>query len=345
MAKIRIAVVGLGGMGQRWAKIANTYPESCLKLIIDTNKEKANEVEKNWKCDFASDLEKLFSPDIDAVVIATPNVFLASITKSALQSGKHVLCEKPAGINSNEIKENINFISENPGLVYMVGFNHRFHPALTKAKQLVAEGFVGKIRFIRGVYGHGGRIGYENEWRSKLELAGGGELLDQGVHLIDLALWFLEDSFNKIFGVLTKNFWSQTLEDNAFLLLQNNSEATISLHASWTQWQKKFLWEIYGENGYVTVEGLGGNYGLETLRFCKKKSTNGKMERENEIVFYPEKGYEDPDISIFSLWRQFTSSIMSKTLKSPNCYDALRTLEIVEKVYKQGGINEKSGLS
>ncbi len=84
---------------------------------------------------------------------------------------------------------------------------------------------------------------------------------------------------------------------------------------------------------------------METLRFCKKKSTNGKMERENEIVFYPEKGYEDPDISIFSLWRQFTSSIMSKTLKSPNCYDALRTLEIVEKVYKQGGINEKSGLS
>ncbi len=345
MAKIRIAVVGLGGMGQRWAKIANTCPESCLKLIIDTDKEKAPRVEKYWNCDFASDLKTLSSPDIDAVVVATPNVFLAPITKLALQSGKHVLCEKPAGINSNEIKENINLISENPDLVYMVGFNHRFHPALAKAKQLVAEDFVGKIRFIRGVYGHGGRIGYENEWRSKLELAGGGELLDQGVHLIDLALWFLEDSFNKIFGVLTKNFWSQTLEDNAFLLLQNNSEATISLHASWTQWQKKFLWEIYGENGYVTVEGLGGNYGLETLRFCKKKSTNGKMERENEIVFYPEKGYEDPDISIFSLWRQFTSSIMSKTLKSPNCYDALRTLEIVEKVYKQGGINEKSGLS
>jgi len=345
MAEIKIAVVGLGGMGRRWAKVADSCPESCLKLIIDSDRKRADEVENYWKCDFSSDLRKISSSDIDAVVVATPNVFLAPITKLALQSGKHVLCEKPAGINSNEIKENINLIYENPKLVYMVGFNHRFHPALARAKQLIAENFVGEIHFIRSVYGHGGRNGYENEWRNKLELAGGGELLDQGVHLIDLAFWFLENSFEKITGILTKNFWSETLEDNVFLLLQTSSKATISLHASWTQWQKKFLWEIYGQSGYIIVEGLGGNYGLETLRFCKKKSANGKMERENEIVFYPEKGYEDPDISIFSLWRRFTSSIMSKTLKSPNGFDALRTLEIVEKIYKQGGVNEKSGLS
>ena len=343
MKKTRIAVVGLGGMGRRWAKIASVYPKSRLKLIVDDDENKSKEVEK-WQCDFASESEALTSPEIDAVVVATPNVFLAPITKLALKNGKHVLCEKPAGINSKEVKENVELSSE-AGLVYMVGFNHRFHPALAKTKQLVAEGFVGKICFIRGVYGHGGRIGYENEWRSKLELAGGGELLDQGVHLIDLALWFLEDSFNKVFGVLTKNFWSQTLEDNAFLLLQNNSGATISLHASWTQWQKKFLWEIYGEAGYVIVEGLGGSYGLETLRFCKRNPASGKPEKENKITFYPGKGYEDPDIALFSLWHQFISSIRLNILKSPNGYDALRTLEIVETIYRQGGRSEKGSLS
>lgn len=345
MPKIGIAIVGLGGMGQRWAKVANAHSQSCLKLIVDIDQKKSKEAGKYWKCNFASDLKALSSPEIDAIVISTPNAFLASITKLALQNRKHVLCEKPAGINSKEIKENINLISENSGLVYMVGFNHRFHPALAKAKQLVVEGFVGKIHFIRSVYGHGGRLGYENEWRNNPELAGGGELLDQGVHLIDLAFWFLEDSFEKVTGILAKNFWSQTLEDNAFITLKSRTGITVSLHASWTQWQKKFLWEIYGEAGYVIVEGLGGSYGLETLRFCKRNPTSGKSEKENKITFYPEKGYKDPDIALFSLWHQFISSIRLSISKSPNGYDALRTVEIVEAIYRQGGKNEKGGLS
>lgn len=259
MAKIRVAIVGLGGMGRRWAKVAGTYHGSCLNLIIDADKNKSKE----------ADLKALASPEIDAVVVATPNVFLAPITKFALQNGKHVLCEKPAGVNSKEIGKNID-ISRKNDLTYMVGFNHRFHPALARAKQLVSRGAIGKIHFIRGVYGHGGRPGYENEWRNKPELAGGGELLDQGVHLIDLAFWFLGDSFEKIHGTLASNFWSKNMEDNAFVILQSRSGATVSLHVSSTQWQKKFLWEIYGESGYIAVEGLGGNYGLEILRIGKK---------------------------------------------------------------------------
>lgn len=333
MPKIKVAIIGFGGMGQRWAKIADTCRESHLNLIIDTDKKKSKEAER-LKYNFDSDLKAILSPEIDAVVIATPNVCLAPITKLALQNSKHVLCEKPAGINIKEVKENIHLAEVNKR-VYMTGFNHRFHPALALAKQLVSSGAIGKIHFIRGVYGHGGRVGYENEWRNKPELAGGGELLDQGVHLIDLAFWFLEDIFEKIHGVLAGNFWSKNTEDNAFVILQSRSGATVSLHASSTQWQKRFLWEIYGESGYITVEGLGGNYGLETLRYRNRHIDTGNLSEEEIFYFPPENGREDPDISLFSLWDEFIASIRSGKEYGPNGSDALNALGVIEKIYQK----------
>ncbi|MBI2446231.1 MAG: Gfo/Idh/MocA family oxidoreductase [Parcubacteria group bacterium] len=335
MPKIKVAIVGFGGMGRRWAKIANDCHESSLNLIIDTDEKKLKEVKEYWKCNFDSDLKALSSPEIDAVVVATPNIFLAPITKLALQNGKHVLCEKPAGINTKEVKENIR-LAKNNHLVYTVGFNHRFHPALARAKRLVSCGAIGKIHFIRGVYGHGGRIGYENEWRNKPELAGGGELLDQGVHLIDLAFWFLKNSFEKIHGTLVRNYWSQNLEDNAFITLQSRSGATVSLHASSTQWQKKFLWEIYGEHGFITTEGLGGNYGIETLRYSNRHTDTGNLDKEKILYFPPQNGFEDPDISLFSLWgNKFIASIKYEKEYGPSGSDALNALSVIEKIYQE----------
>lgn len=345
MTKIKVAIVGLGGMGRRWAKVADLHKASCVKLIIDSDDSKSKEVKEQLKCDFSSDLGALASPEINAVVIATPNVFLAPISKFALQNGKHVLCEKPAGISCEEIRENTKISSEKC-LTYMVGFNHRFHPAIVMAKRFVSLNIIGKIHFIRGVYGHGGRIGYDKEWRSKRELAGGGELLDQGVHLIDLAFWFLEDSFEKVTGILAKNFWSQSLEDNAFIALQTRSQVTVSLHASWTQWQKKFLWEIYGEKGIINIEGLGGNYGIESLTYRKKHPLTGNLGIENRFEFPPKKGYEDPDISLFSLWDKFVKSIKSESQMpiSPSSKDAGRVLKIIEAIYKQeGGMGAMKG--
>ena len=334
MPKIKVAIVGFGGMGRRWAKVANSYYWSRLNLIIDSDENKSKEVKEHWGCNFDSDLKALSLPEIDAVVVATPNVYSALITKYALQNGKHVLCEKPAGVNTKEIKENI-LLAKGRYLSYMIGFNHRFHPALEQAKRLVSGGAIGKIYFIRGVYGHGGRIGYENEWRSKPELAGGGELLDQGVHLIDLAFWFLEDSFEKVHGTLARNYWSQNLEDNAFITLQNRSGATVSLHASLTQWQKKFTWEIYGEHGFIAVEGLGGNYGVETLHYRNRHTDTGNLDKEEIFYFPPKYGCEDPDISLFSLWSKFIASMKSGKEYSPSGSDALNALSVVEEIYQQ----------
>jgi len=307
MSKVRIAIVGLGGMGRRWAEVANSYYRSNLNLIIDSDEKKLEEVKEYWKCNFDSDLKALSSPKIDAV----------------------------------EIKENI-LLAKCQYLSYMVGFNHRFHPALAQAKQMVSSGAIGKIHFIRSVYGHGGRIGYENEWRNKPELAGGGELLDQGIHLIDLAFWFLLEgslggSFEKVHGTLASNFWSSEIEDNAFIILQNRSEATVSLHVSSTQWQKKFLWEIYGERGFIAIEGLGGNYGIETLRYRNRGISTSKLDQEEIFYFPPQFGYEDPDISLFSLWGKFISSIKSGKEYGPGGSDALNALNVIEKIYQEQG--------
>lgn len=352
MKKLNVAVVGLGRMGRRWVEVAALSKLSRLKLVIDLDFARAREFQDKWGCEGDAKIQAICSHDIDAVVIATPNVYLAPITKFALENGKHVLCEKPAGISLREVRENWRLAKEND-LAFMVGFNHRFHPALAKAKELVSEGMIGELHFIRGVYGNDGP-GCENEWRQKPELAGGGELLDQGVHLIDLANYFSNLSFVEVTGSLGYNFWSNRLEDNAFVTLKagNARSAHALLHVSWTQWQKKFLWEIYGSDGSIIVEGLGGQYGLEKLQYRRKKAL-AHLEREVETDFPPKKGFVDPDISLYTLWQRFSTAISATSDSGrhaigPSGFDAIQTLEIVDKVYRQNHRsldNEKSGLS
>ena len=156
-----------------------------------------------------------------------------------------------------------------------VGFNHRYHPAFLKAKELIKKKLIGKILYIRAVYGHGGRLNYEKEWRFKKKISGGGELIDKGSHLIDLARFFLGDL--KIISSILKNFfWKMQLEDNCFLNLQNKSGSNAFLHASCTEWKNKFLFEIFGQFGKIEITGLGKSYGEEKLILYKMSKKMGK---------------------------------------------------------------------
>ena len=174
------------------------------------------------------------------------------------------------------------------GVILKTGFNHRHHPAIWRAHELCAEGAIGPLMFIRAVYGHGGRPGYDKEWRADADLSGGGELLDQGVHIVDLCRWFLGD-FAEVFGSTATYFWdlghfesagrdspraangqsvapsSISLEDNAFALLRTADGRVAQFHTSWTQWKNRFSFEVFGRDGYLRVEGLGGSYGVERL--------------------------------------------------------------------------------
>ena len=200
-------------------------------------------------------------------MVATLNATLDQIAAAAIRAGKHVLVEKPAGIHSREIA-GLEALANRHDVRVRVGFNHRFHPAFQKARELFESGALGPMMFLRGRYGHGGRLGYEKEWRADPKLSGGGELIDQGVHLIDLAGWFL-GPFDKIEGHATTSFWKTPVDDNAFLSLRTAAGQTAWLHVSCTEWKNLFSLEIYGRDAKLHIEGLGGSYGVERLTYYK----------------------------------------------------------------------------
>ena len=207
--------------------------------------------------------EALAEPSVDAVIIATFNASLAEISLAALRAGKHALIEKPVATTASQIEPLIRE-AESRKLSVRVGYNHRYHPAFRKAREIFETGALGELMFVRARYGHGGRIGYEKEWRADPKLSGGGELIDQGVHLIDLSRWFLGD-FETVQGHLATYFWKMASDDNAFLSLRTARGQTAWLHVSCTEWKNLFSFEIYGRYGKLQIEGLGGSYGTERL--------------------------------------------------------------------------------
>jgi predicted dehydrogenase len=183
----------------------------------------------------------------------------------AVENGKHVLVEKPAARSAEELMPVIAAAAE-ARVTVAVGFNHRFHPALREAHALFENGAIGPLLYVRARYGHGGRPGYEREWRADPERAGGGELIDQGLHLIDLARWFAGE-FEAVSGQLATFFWPMRVEDNAFVSLRTAAGQVAWLHASWTEWKNLFCFEVFGRDGKLQVDGLGGSYGVERLTF------------------------------------------------------------------------------
>jgi predicted dehydrogenase len=262
---------------------------------------------------------------VDAVIVATLNSSLAPIARAAIAAGKHVLVEKPGGISVAQIDELIE-LSAQKGVQVRVGYNHRFHPAVQKARELVDTGALGPLMFLRGRYGHGGRVGYNREWRADPSLSGGGELIDQGVHLIDLAGWFLGD-FPWVEGHVATYFWDMPVEDNAFLSLRTASGQTAWLHVSCSEWKNLFSFEIYGRAGKLHIEGLGGSYGVERLSYYKMLPQMGPP----ELTTWD---YPNGDNSWALEMEAFLEDIRSERTPVPGLKEARATLEVVEKIYR-----------
>ncbi|MBI2405391.1 Gfo/Idh/MocA family oxidoreductase [Candidatus Gottesmanbacteria bacterium] len=308
---IRFALIGAGRMGKRWASVLSKCDAVSLATIA------------------TRDIETILNDKtIDAVLIATPHSYLSPITSAALKAGKHVLCEKPGAIKSVEIKKN-SALARKKRLTYMIGYNHRFHDAFIRARQLYEKGYIGKLTFIRARYGFGGRIGYDREWRFNKAISGGGHLIDQGVHMIDLTLSFM-GKVTGVRGFISDTFWKPGVEDNAFVLLQGKNRALTSIHVSLTQWKPIHNFEMYGAKGYISIEGLGQKYGGgETLVIGKRADDFTSQVKEKVIVCN-----SIADDSLALELAEFVSSIREGRPTIPSPSDAYETLKIVEKIYR-----------
>jgi len=323
------AIIGSGLIGKK--RLAGLPAGSKLAVACDTNLSRAEELVKLAKTGRATaDFKKAVAdPQVDAVIIATINSELAPISAAAISAGKHVLVEKPAGISVKQIDELI-ALAKKHGVCVRVGFNHRFHPAFLKAREIFESGVMGELMFLRARYGHGGRIGYDKEWRADPKLSGGGELIDQGIHLIDLAGWFLGD-FKKVDGHAATYFWNMPVDDNAFLDLQTAKGQTAWLHVSCTEWKNLFSFEIYGRHTKLHIEGLGGSYGVEKLYHYQMK---------------PEMGIPDTKVHEFpgadESWclelAGFERDIQLKQKPDAGLAEARAALQIVEAIYQKSGM-------
>ena len=261
------AVIGCGLIGRKRAEALRKLSGVTLRTTCDLDAARAaNLAQLGPSCPSSTDYAAVLAdPAIDAVIVATLNAALAPISLAAVKAGKHVLVEKPGALNAAQLRT-IQAAAAKTGVRVRIGYNHRFHPALQKARALLEAGALGPLMFLRARYGHGGRKGYDREWRADPALSGGGELIDQGVHLIDLAGWFLGD-FPTVEGHATTSFWDMKVDDNAFLSLRTSTGQTAWLHASCSEWKNLFSLEIYGRDAKLSIDGLGGSYGPERLAY------------------------------------------------------------------------------
>jgi len=238
------------------------------------------------------------------------------------------LVEKPGALNAAQLRT-IQEAAAKTGARVRIGYNHRFHPALQKARELLEAGALGPLMFLRARYGHGGRKGYDREWRADPARSGGGELIDQGVHLIDLAGWFLGD-FPTVEGHASTSFWDMKVDDNAFLSLRTATGQTAWLHASCTEWKNLFSLEIYGRDAKLAIDGLGGSYGPERLAYYKMLPEMGPPET---TIFEYVRGDDSWGLET----RTFLEDIRLAREPAPGLREGIRTLEIVEAIYQKSG--------
>ena len=322
-----VAIIGCGLIGRkRAASLEAARLIACADAIPGRARDLAATVTGAVAVDAWEDAVR--RPDVDIVIVATTNDVLASAATAAVAAGKHVLVEKPAARSVAEIDPLIAAARTHKRRV-RVGFNHRYHPALLQARTLVDAGALGPLMFIRGRYGHGGRVGYEREWRADPARSGGGELIDQGVHLIDLAGWFL-GPFADVQGTAATYFWNMPVDDNAFLTLKTSAGLIAFLHVSCTEWKNLFSFEIYGRDGKIAIDGLGGSYGIERLAHYRMLPEMGPP--DTTIYEYP-RG----DRSWAIEFSEFLEDIRLDREPSAGLDAARAALAVAQQVYAQSG--------
>ena len=323
MSKKKIGVVGLGSIGKKRIR-------SCLELgfevhwVYDVDKFALDTVCNDFKVKPLNKSDINWS-DVDLVIIATTHNAIKPCALEFLNNGLPVLLEKPCGISIKEIDEIIK-VAKSSGIQVFCGYNYRFHPSVQKLKLILDNQNFGKLLKVRARHGHGAREGYEDEWRCQKSLSGGGELVDQGSHLIDLCK-FLFGELNYVSSYLSTKVWDSQVEDDCFLHLRCKLDADIFLFASWYEWRNIFSFELFFEAAKFEIQGFNGSYGLETLKCFFQNDRNGPP--DIEIFEYPK---------VDQSWNEELKGVLEmNNTSNANIFDARQTWHIISLAYIDNG--------
>jgi predicted dehydrogenase len=323
---MRVAFIGAGLQTRRRAPVVQQSVDDVLVEIVGTEQAHPRALAGQLGCAWGTDWRRTVTrDDIDAVVVTTPPHLHAEISIAALESGKHVLCEKPLSRTLEEAEAMV-AAAARAGRMLKCGFNHRHHPAVLEAHRRLEAGDFGRPISGRCRYGICGRPGYEHEWRADPERAAGGQYAEQGAHAIDLFRWFLGDLTEVSAMTSIGYFTTQPLEDNGMALFRSAAGALAMLHTSLTQWQNLFSFEILGDEGYFAVEGLGATYGTERLSVGKRDFSAPFA----DVVIQ----YRGGDSSWAAEWREFTSAIAEGREPLGNGRDGLEAVRATLASYR-----------
>jgi len=326
---LNIGIIGFGKMGRIRKKILDERNDCRVSWICDPKDIK----ERNGSFLFVKDYKKILEDEnVDAVFVCTPNYLNKELTIAVLDANKHVFTEKPPGISVTEIEEIIVAKNRNPEKIIKFGFNHRLHDGIIEIRKRIDSKEYGKILWIRGRYGKSVDKFFKNDWRSKRRFSGGGILMDQGIHMLDLFLMFLGE-LNEVKSFVSNVYWPYDIEDNVFAIFKNTKGQVASLHSTMTQWRYLFSLEIFLEHGYMVLNGIlssSGNYAPEILTISKKRSLPPQAQScgEEKIVYKNDLSWEREIEEFFTAIRT-GSKVCNGTPE-----DALKLMRVLDMIYK-----------
>ncbi|MDA9258572.1 Gfo/Idh/MocA family oxidoreductase [Gammaproteobacteria bacterium] len=329
---MRVGIAGYGVVG----KTRHLSIEKNTTFQVTAVSEKNNDARKSIPSNISiyDDYKSLIADsDIDIIFISLPNQFAAEASVLSLQKGLHVFCEKPPAKTLVELEEVFLVSQQYPNLKLMYGFNHRFHHSVEQAKLIIQDYSLGRLINMRGVYGKSQMISFnQSDWRTKREESGGGILLDQGIHMLDLMRYLSGEDFSEIFSFIDNAFWNFDVEDNAYVLMKSKTGVVAQLHSSATQWRHLFNLEITMEKGSLVLGGLltgSKSYGEETLTIITADPENDKGAPRESISKYNE------DVSWDNEIKYFAKSLAEKSpITRGSINDAIETMKLIEKIYK-----------
>lgn len=329
MDVLKVGIAGFGIVGKRRRDCVDRHPHMRVVAVCDRTFGSEGTFADGVR--HYRDYRRLLTEDLDVLIICMTNDIAAEVTIAGIEAGLHVFCEKPPGRNVDDVARVITHERRHPALKLMYGFNHRYHDSVQDALRVLHSGELGRVINLRGMYGKSKIVTFSQpDWRTKREIAGGGVLLDQGIHMVDLMRLF-GGHFTEVHSFISNRHWGYDVEDNAYALMRTADGVVGMLNSSATQWRHRFHLDINLELGSLILGGiLSGtkSYGAETLTVVHADPDNDGGDPKEQITHYNRDPSWDEEVSAFA-----DSILNDKPIRSGNSEDALRTMQLVFKIY------------